>query len=172
MAAENSTLNSSEVILFGNPLLRTPAKKIEDFSPTLTQTAKRMGEIMRRQKGVGIAAQQCGFLGHLALIEREGEKILPLVNGEIIEHSEEWEAETEGCLSLPGVEITVPRFQAIRLRGQDLQGEEFYLELHGREARIVQHELDHLRGRLILDYLPAFSRLDLLQQITESGAYS
>lgn len=166
MAAPISEL-TSPVTLFGNPLLRTPAVPVKDFSSPLLENAKRMGAIMQASDGVGIAAQQCGLLCHLALVAGEGDKVLPLVNARITEHSEERIEDVEGCLSLPGLQIVVPRWVGVRIEAQDLEGESFHIELQGQEARIAQHELDHLAGRLIFDYLPVFEKIVLLEQIRQ-----
>lgn len=165
MAAKESAFQlDARIRIFPDPILRSPAKKITEFDEALKKTANRMALFMRASGGQGIAAQQCGLLGAILLFEHE-DKIVPAINPRLLEYSEEVVVEAEGCLSLPGLEFQVPRFEAVRAEAQDLEGSAFTMELVGNSARVLQHEMDHLHGRIVFDYLPAADKISLLSQI-------
>lgn len=105
---------------------------------------------MRERNGVAIAAPQVGFLQRLIVID-QGEHALALVNPVITSKSEEQEIDEEGCLSIPGVYLPVPRSTSCTVEAQGFGGELMSYELSGMGARIVQHEIDHLDGVLIFD---------------------
>lgn len=145
--------------LLGDPVLRTPAREVSDFDEVLEAQARQMVEAMRRHGGVGLAAPQVGICRRLVVVApRNSEEVLALVNPKLTEHSAETQTDTEGCLSIPGLSIEVERPLAVRIEAQDLAGDHVDLAATGRAARILQHELDHLNGRLIVDYLPRDQR--------------
>jgi peptide deformylase len=151
---------------FGDPALRTKARKVERFDDDLREEVIRMGALMDDAYGIGLAATQVGILHRLLVYRVESDSPVNAVINPVIEWSsrdEEW-AE-EGCLSLPAVHVDVKRPIHIRVRAQDEQGEEILIEASGLEARVLQHEIDHLDGVLILDRTPRDQRKEAMRAL-------
>jgi peptide deformylase len=121
-----------------------------------------MSGLLRDATGLGLAATQVGILRRVFVFQRENEEIVPVVNPTLVERSEEAEVDAEGCLSMQGVTVPVERATHVSLAGRDVRGGEVRLELDELEARVVQHELDHLDGVLILDRTTDESRREAL----------
>jgi peptide deformylase len=137
---------------YPDPVLRMQAREVESFDGDLRRLAERMTQLMRDASGVGLAATQVGVLRRVFVFQPGPEADpVALVNPVVAEQSDESGVEDEGCLSLVGVEMPVERPVSLRLEGRDVDGGELSLELEGHAARVVQHELDHLDGVLILD---------------------
>lgn len=138
-----------------NTILRTVSKPVSQFTAELKAFADKMTKTMHAENGVGIAAPQCGRNIRMAIVMlNPGEKneiIFPIVNPVIVERSEETEDGEEGCLSLPGVWGKVSRASHIVLRYKTIRGQEQTLVLEHFNARIIQHEIDHLDGVLFID---------------------
>jgi peptide deformylase len=133
-------------------VLRMSAHEVEEFDDDLRQLVTRMQALMEDANGVGLAANQVGVLRRVVVFRvEEGEEPVAAVNPRIVEPSEERVGDDEGCLSLQGVLVPVERHATLALEAQSIDGAPFRLELAGLDARIVQHELDHLDGVLILD---------------------
>ena len=158
---------------FGDPVLRSPASPIEDFGPELAAEVERMVAIMHDALGVGLAATQLGVMRRL-LVFQAGPDATPtaLVNPRIEWSSEEVETAEEGCLSLPGVVVDVERPLHVRVTARDAAGEPLEVEASGLEARVVQHEVDHLDGVLMLDRAPTDQRRGALRALREGTSYS
>lgn len=139
-----------EIRTFGDPVLKSRAAPVETFDDNLTRLAGDMLETMRAYEGVGLAANQVGRLKRILVAALEDEEIV-LVNPVIEDKSEELEKDTEGCLSLPEIQVEVERPVAVTVSGQDLTGEPVRIKARNLLARIMQHEIDHLDGVLILD---------------------
>lgn len=153
----------------GDPVLRATAVPVERFDEELVGEAQRMGELMHDALGVGLAATQLGVLHRLLVYRAYSEDPLTvLVNPEIEWRSEETELAEEGCLSLPGVHVEVERAAALRVRAKDEHGQERELEVEGLRARIVQHEIDHLDGILILDRISRSARKEAMRALREA----
>jgi peptide deformylase len=163
----------AQVVKFGDPVLKSRASEVTDFGPGLRSEIERMIGIMRDGLGVGLAATQLGILRRL-LVFQAGHDPEPtaLVNPSIEWHSDEVVVAEEGCLSLPGVAMDVERSLHARLTGLDVDGEPVTLEASGLEARVLQHEIDHLDGVLILDRAPRDQRKAALRALREGGTYS
>jgi peptide deformylase len=153
----------------GDPVLRATAVPVERFDETLRAEIERMGELMHDALGVGLAATQIGVL-HRVLVYRAytDDPISSLVNPVLEWASEELEAAEEGCLSLPGVHVEVERPAQVRVRGRDGHGEELVVEAEGLEARVIQHEIDHLNGVLILDRISREARREAMRALREA----
>ena len=137
---------------FGDPVLKTRARTIERFDDTLREEIRRMGLLMEDALGIGLAAPQVGVSHRLLVYRVEPDSpVQALVNPEIEWHSKDQEIMEEGCLSLPGVHVEVERPIHVRVRAQDAHGEDVVVEASGLEARVIQHEVDHLDGVLILE---------------------
>src|SRR3954471_11374603 len=137
---------------YGDPVLKSRATPVDRFDDSLRAQVSRMGGIMGDAMGVGLAAPQLGVSQRL-LVYRGGQDapLIAVANAEIEWSSEDEEEFEEGCLSIPGIQIDVERSVHVRVRGQDEHGEERLVEASGLEARVIQHEIDHLDGVLILD---------------------
>jgi peptide deformylase len=163
----------AEVRTFGDPVLRSRASDVTDFGPELAAEAERMVEIMRDALGVGLAATQLGVL-HRLLVFQSGPDARPtaVANPQVEWLSDEQALAEEGCLSLPGIGVDVERALHARVRGVDVEGRPLLLEASGLEARVLQHEIDHLDGVLILDRTPRDQRKGALRALREGGTYS
>jgi peptide deformylase len=139
---------------YPDPALRVAATAVSEVDEDVRSLVERMADIMRRSHGVGLAAPQIGVLRRV-FVYRTGadDPVRALINPELSVRSDETEVDTEGCLSLLGGEVTVPveRHERVGARGLDEAGEPVEVEAEGLEARVIQHELDHLDGVLILD---------------------
>src|SRR5438270_4156963 len=154
---------------FGDPVLRAVALPVERFDEALEREAERMGELMHDALGVGLAATQLGVLHRMLVYKAYVEDPLTvLVNPEIEWQSEERETAEEGCLSLPGVHVEVERAAAVRVRGRDASGAALEIEAEGLEARVIQHEIDHLDGTLVLDRIPRQAPKEAVRAMREA----
>ncbi len=153
----------------GDPVLRASAVAVDRFDERLKSEIERMGELMSDALGVRLAATQVGIL-HRVLVYRAyaDDPITALVNPIIEWRSDELERAEEGCLSIPGVHVEVERPARIRARGRDAFGEELLVEAEGLEARVIQHEVDHLDGILILDRIPREARREAMRSLREA----
>jgi peptide deformylase len=154
---------------FGDPVLRTRARPVERFDDALRAEIERMGELMSDALGVGLAATQLGVL-HRVLVYRVQQQapVSALINPEIEWSGKEEEILEEGCLSLPAVHVDVERPIHIRVRALDEHGEELLIEATGLEARVIQHEIDHLDGVLILDRTTREQRKEAMRVLREA----
>jgi len=136
----------------GDPVLKSRATPVDRFDDSLRGQVARMAGIMGDAIGVGLAAPQLGISQRL-LVYRVGPDapVIALANPELEWTGKEEEILEEGCLSIPGVTVDVERPIYVRVRAQDEEGEERLIEASGLEARVIQHEMDHLDGVLILD---------------------
>ena len=163
----------AHVVKFGDPVLKSKASPVANFNPELRTEVERMIEIMRDGLGIGLAATQLGVLRRL-LVFQAGPESEPaaLINPEIEWLSDEMAVAEEGCLSLPRVSMDVERPLFARFSGRDVEGEPIVIEAAGLEARVLQHEIDHLDGVLILDRTSREQRKGALRALREGGGYS
>src|ERR1700754_3910266 len=163
----------AHVVKWGDPVLKSKASPVAAFGPELRSEVERMIAIMRDGLGVGLAATQLGVLRRL-LVFQAGADSEPtaLVNPEIEWASEELALAEEGCLSLPRVTMDVERPLFVRVSGRDAEGEPISIEASGLEARVLQHEIDHLDGILILDRTTRAQRKGALRALRDGGSYS
>lgn len=163
----------AHVVKFGDPVLKSKASPVRSFGPGLRAEVERMIGIMRDGLGVGLAATQLGALRRLLVFQAgpDGEPTA-LVNPEIEWLSAETAVAEEGCLSLPRVSMDVERPLYARFSGRDIEGEPILIEAAGLEARVLQHEVDHLDGVLILDRTTRDQRKGALRALREGGSYS
>jgi peptide deformylase len=147
------------ILEYPDPRLRTKATSVEVFDAALAQFAKDMLETMYAAPGVGLAATQVDFHKRLIVMDVSEEKTEPMVfcNPEIVS-SEGTGVGEEGCLSVPGIFDEVKRAAKVRVRAQDVTGKVFEVELDGLASVCLQHEMDHLTGKLFVDYLSDLKR--------------
>ncbi len=132
----------------GDPVLKSKCSPIKKIDESLERLIKDMGDTMYDAPGVGLAAPQIGVNKHVVVYDI-GEGLEVILNPEIVE-TDEGEEGVEGCLSVPGEERAIKRANWIKVRGLDRYGEEFEKEFSGFAARVLQHEIDHLQGKLII----------------------
>jgi peptide deformylase len=158
-----------QVRKLGDPVLRASALPVERFDDTLKAEIERMGELMHDSLGVGLAATQLGVL-HRVLVYRAyaEDPVTALVNPVLEWASDELEVAEEGCLSLPGVHVEVERPARVKVRAQDEAGQELRIEAEGLQARVIQHEIDHLNGVLILDRISREARKEAMRAMREA----
>jgi peptide deformylase len=168
-AAARRAAALAHVRKFGDPVLRTEARRVERFDDALRDEVQRMGALMNDAIGVGLAANQVGVL-HRVLVYRVQQQadVAALVNPEIEWAGNEAEIAEEGCLSLPAVHVDVERPIHIRVRAQNEHGEPVTVEASGLEARVIQHEMDHLDGVLILDRIGRQQRKEAMRALHEA----
>jgi len=163
----------AQVVQFGDPVLKSRASEVTEFDEALAEEIERMIELMRDGLGVGLAATQVGKLRRLLVFQTNGDaEPQGLVNPEIEWLSDEVETMAEGCLSIPRVVVEVERPLFAKVRGQDQNGEEMLIEASGHEARVLQHEIDHLDGILILDRTERAQRKGALKALRRGESYS
>ena len=154
----------SRIRQYGDAVLRMQAREVESFDDDLRRLAERMTALMHEANGVGLAATQVGVLRRMFVFVDEGEDRV-LVNPVITKRSSESDTDDEGCLSLREVLVPVERSKAVTIEGVDASGERLELELGLPSSRIVQHELDHLDGVLIIDRTDDESRRAALAKL-------
>ena len=151
-----------QIVTLGSELLRKKAEKIGKIDADTAETAKKMLEIIKRDKGVGLAGPQIGFMKRIFVIHVEGDEERVFINPSILETSHKTVKIEEGCLSIPGVYANIIRSETIKVQAWNEKGRPFTIETSGILARVILHEYDHLEGVLFLDYLPEQKRNKLL----------
>ena len=136
---------------YGDPALRLVAHEVVDFDDDLRRLVDRMTTLMHEAQGVGLAATQVGVLRRLFVFEPDEEGPRVIVNPVVVERDDEAASDEEGCLSLQGVRVPVERSIKVTIEGKDAHGEDVRFDLDEYGSRVVQHELDHLDGVLIID---------------------
>ena len=156
-----------DIRVIGDPVLREHAREVTEFDRSLRKLAKRMIRTMHDAPGVGLAAPQVGVLQRLLVYDVDDDPRV-LANPVLDEYSDETEESDEGCLSVPGVTMPVERPVSLRVRGQDEYGEPVDFRAEGFEARVIQHENDHLDGVLIVDRTTRSARAAALRALREA----
>jgi peptide deformylase len=154
-----------------DPRLRKKTQPVADFGPSFQRLIDDLFETMYEAPGVGLAANQVGVLLRVAVMDVSEDKQQPLVlaNPQILDAQQREEVE-EGCLSVPDVRDRIQRYQRVRVRAQNRGGETFEMEVDGLAAQCVQHEVDHLDGKLYIDYLSSLKRERIRKKLQKSAA--
>ena len=156
------------VVQYGDPVLRTSARAVEAFDDDLRAQIAKMAALMNDSLGIGLAATQLGRLSRVLVYRVEHDSpVNALVNPVLEWAGSEREVMEEGCLSLPAVHVDVERPVHVRVRARDGRGEELLIEASGLEARVIQHEMDHLDGVLILDRTSRDQRKEAMRALRE-----
>jgi peptide deformylase len=159
----------AQIRQYPDTVLRMRAREVETFDEDLARLAEKMGRLMHDARGVGLAATQVGVLQRLFVVQLAGDdEVTTIVNPEITKRSRSTDVADEGCLSLQGVLVPVERNVEVTIEGQDVTGGPLQLELEEMDARVVQHELDHLDGVLMLERTDDESRKDALATLRKS----
>jgi peptide deformylase len=169
VVAERRRVALAQVRRYGDPVLRTKARPVDVFDEELRREVARMGALMSDSLGIGLAATQVG-IPHRVLVYRvePDSPVNALVNPVIEFSSDEEEWAEEGCLSLPAVHVEVERPVFVRVRALDQAGADVVVEASGLEARVIQHEVDHLDGVLILGRTPKDQRKEAMRALREA----
>jgi len=150
-----------QIKIYGDPILTKNAKSIENINAEIIELAQSMVKTMYSAPGIGLSAPQVNTSKRLITVDLSvGEKkedLIILANPELLAHEGEIISE-EGCLSLPGIQEKVPRSAQVLVKGIDLKGKEKVIEAEGLLARVLCHEIDHLNGKLLIDYLSPLKR--------------
>jgi peptide deformylase len=163
----------AQVVTFGDPVLRSRASEVRSFGPELAAEAERMIEIMRDAMGVGLAATQLGALRRLLVFQAGPDATPGAIANPVVEwSSDDLATAAEGCLSLPRVVVDVERPLHVAVSGTDTSGEPIRVEASGLEARVLQHEIDHLDGVLILDRTEREQRKGAMRALREGTSYA
>jgi len=159
-----------KIITLGDELLRQKAKKIDKIDEDTVNTAQKMLEILKRDKGVGLAGPQIGYMKRIFVVHVEGDEERIFINPSILETSHKTSKYEEGCLSVPGVYANVIRSESIKMQAWNEKGRPFTIETSGLLARVILHEYDHLEGVLFIDRVPEKTRENLLAKYEKSKA--
>lgn len=153
----------------GDPVLKSKATPVDRFDESLRNQVARMAGVMNDALGVGLAAPQLGISQRL-LVYRVGldAPLIALANPELEWSSEQRETLEEGCLSIPGIQVDIERPVHVRVRGRDEEGDDRLVEASGLEARVIQHEMDHLDGVLILDRTTRDQRREAMRALRDA----
>jgi peptide deformylase len=159
----------AQIRQYPDAVLRMRAREVERFDDDLARLAEKMAQLMHDARGVGLAATQVGVLQRLFVFQlADDDDVTTIVNPEITKRSGSTEIADEGCLSLQGVLVPVERALEVTIEGRDVTGAPLELELEEMDARVVQHELDHLDGVLMLERTDDDSRKDALATLRRS----
>ena len=157
-----------EIVTFPHPALKTQAGEVKGLNPDLEKLVHDLAETMYHAPGVGLAANQVGILQQVAVVDVSGpdeeKNLIVLVNPRIVSLEGE-EKNEEGCLSVPGYRAEVKRALQVTVQAKNLKGEDVTLTAEGLFARAIQHEIDHLQGKLFLDRLGRLKRSQIVRQI-------
>ena len=145
-----------EVLKFPNPVLRKKCEKVETVDEEIKNIARDMAETMYAENGIGLAAPQVGITKRIFVVDVDDE-LITVINPEISVSGEKEKME-EGCLCLPKVSVEIERLSNAQVKGLDIDGREILIEAVDLLARALQHETDHLNGRLIIDHLSKVKR--------------
>jgi len=148
--------------VFGDPVLKERCQEVGEITPDIERLVQDLVDSLPKPGGAGLSANQIGVVKRVFVYENEGE-ITACINPRIESTSEETVEEVEGCLSIPGAIMPVPRHIALELTYMDLDGETKTIQAEGWIARVFQHEIDHLDGKLILERTDRESRVEALQ---------
>lgn len=155
---------------YGDPVLRKVCEPVKMVDKGVRKIFSRMVELMDSNEGVGLAAPQIGYSKRL-IIAKEDNHILKLVNPEILERKGR-QVLTEGCLSIPEVYVKIARAEKIKVEALDETGKKRIIKLQGILSRILQHEIDHLNGILIIDYIPDREKDKIKDHLRQLTSYS
>jgi peptide deformylase len=157
-----------EVLTLGDELLRQKAKRIDKVDNEIKMLAVKMLEILKRDKGLGVAGPQVGVMKRIFVIQIEGEEGRVFINPSILETSVAVNKYEEGCLSIPGIYANVVRSESIKMQAWNEKGKPFTIEAKGLLARVILHEYDHLEGVLFLDHVTENKREKLIEKYEKS----
>jgi len=150
-----------EIRKFNDKILSQKAKRIGKTDQEIKDLAENMAETMRLNQGIGLAAPQVGVLKKLIVVESDfkNQRVLALVNPKIIKKSKEKTIDREGCLSFPGIYLDIKRSKEITVKAKNIEGKKLIIKAEGLIARVLQHEIDHLKGVVFYKRLNPIKRI-------------
>ncbi len=156
-------MKSLEIKKFNEPVLRSKCEEVEKITPKIKELVLNMEEIMKKNRGIGLAANQVGILKRIivAQLDLQSSKTTVLINPKIIRKSKEKETNEEGCLSFPSIYLDIKRTKEIIVEALDVNNRKVKIKAKGLGARVLQHEIDHLNGITFLNKLDFFEKLKL-----------
>lgn len=146
-----------EIVKYPNGILKSKCSPITFVGKEEKDILQKLVKVMYLNSGIGLAACQVGIKKQLAVVDIGDKRLIKLINPSVLE-AQGTETMEEGCLSIPNVYVQVKRAKEIKIKSLDENGQEFHLETSGLLARAILHEIDHLKGRLIIDYLNPIKR--------------
>ena len=163
------------IVIMGDPVLRTRAEQVASFDEELSRLVDDLFETMYHAEGIGLAANQIGVLKQALVVDVRDEEDaeagrMALINPRIVMATSEVEKETEGCLSIPGLEEVVKRHAGIRVEASDVHGAPISVDAEALLSRALQHEIDHLEGILFLDRVSPLKRRLLMKKWKKAKA--
>ncbi len=164
-----------EIVTLPNPVLRRHCADVDiEAEPDLHSLVMQMAKLMYDSKGCGLAAPQVGISKKIVVIDvdyDQGKKnLICLINPYVVSTRGEKVLDQEGCLSVPGIQVMVPRCEDVSVAGYDIEGNEVRIDAEGFFARCLQHEIDHLNGITMLEHLPIVERLEKLEEYKAAKA--
>ena len=159
-----------EIVTLGHPALRRRADPIPEVTPDVRRLADEMLALMKEHEGIGLAATQVDRMVRLFVTRAPDDRERVFINPELIRTGIATEAREEGCLSIPGPRADVERPAHVRIQARNRRGRLFALDADGMLARVIQHELDHLNGRLFIDHLSVAERARVCAEYAELQA--
>jgi len=157
-----------QIITLGNELLRQKAEKIEKIDSEIKEICIKMLEILVRDKGIGVAGPQIGFMKRIFVVHVQDDEPRVFINPSILETSLKNVKFEEGCLSIPGIYTNVMRPETIKVQAWNEKGRAFTIEASGILARVILHEYDHLEGVLFIDHLPENKKQKMIEKYEKS----
>jgi len=156
-----------QLVYYGSDVLRKVADEVTEIDQGVADLVENMFHVMKRERGIGLAAPQVGISQRIIAVNLEVYKgpALSLINPEIIGDSGDETVYEEGCLSVPGIMRDVVRPGEISVKGLTLEGKEVQIDAEGLLARVLQHEIDHINGILFIDHLEDYVRKELTQEL-------
>lgn len=153
----------SKVVIYGNPVLKKRSKEVGDITRDTRNLIPHMIKVMKEYRGVGLAAPQIGISQRVIIVQGP-KKSLGFFNPKILKKGKITQIGEEGCLSIPGLFIKIKRAKEVEVECKNSKGEKVRMRASGLVARIFQHEIDHLEGKLIIDHVPFWKRPSLLKE--------
>ena len=160
-----------QITIFPEQILRKKAEKVNNITPEVKELAPQMIFAMKANDGVGLAGPQVNISKRIIVLQ-DGEEQHAYLNPRIVKKSREKHADEEGCLSLPGIFVLVKRASQIEVECETLDGKTVRIKAEGLTARIFQHEIDHLNGKLIINRIPFWKRWKLRDELRELQEYA
>src|SRR3989338_8465573 len=157
-----------KIVKYTSPILKKKSEEVSPNDQSLRSLAPQMIEIMRKNQGIGLAAPQIGVSKKIIIVT-EGEEAHAFLNPRIVKQSKEKEQDEEGCLSLPGLFVKILRSKQVEVVAETLDGEEIRVTARVLGARIFQHEIDHIEGKLIINRINPLLRWKLRNQLKNLG---
>lgn len=172
MPANN--MKTLPIITYPQKILKKKAEKILDIPQDMDELVAQMKGTMKEADGVGLAAPQVNLSKRIIIVQdvEDSDESYAFLNPSITQKSRKQEIEEEGCLSLPGLYTPIKRAAEVEVTAQTPDGKAVHLKAQGLAARILQHEIDHLNGKLIIDRINPFKRLKLRHELAEIAKHS